>query len=449
MLDITIFCAYLLLLLLAAWWKGKAQDSNSGFLLGNKATGLAALTATLVMAELNMSTLLGFSSMGYIAGMKALLLPFAFLIGLLFYSLTAAKPWQRLNALSVSDLFHQKYGSFLGATASVFLFLAMLGFGATYIKSLTVIFQPLLPQFPSYVLSICLSASVLLLCIRSGLLSVIRVDGVSFIAALIFIPILFYFSARDIPSLIPSSLSYAPENLPTPYAFSIILLTTFTYIASPWYGQRIFSARSPRIASTAVLLAALIVFVLYGAMVLAAAYLRQQGAALNEPEMSIPYLVQYHLPDGLRGWGYGLFFALAATTLSGLWTAMTAMLRSEFERFQTSVFSNRQLLFFIALLSWILAELLVDSILRKLILANIPVYALSFSILAGFHWSIVSRWGATISTFVGLLWGIACYIYFGEEGFYTLYWAFGGLPLIFGSGIVGSLVFPDARADIE
>jgi Na+/proline symporter len=443
MLDSIVFVAYLLLLIIAAWWKGKAGDSNKSFLLGNKATGLAALTATLVMAELNMSTLLGFSSMGYIAGTKALLLPFAFLIGLLFYSLAAARPWQRLNALSVSDLFHKKYGSFLGATASIFLFLAMLGFGATYIKSLVLIFQPLLPELSSPILSISLSAVVLLLCIRSGLLSVIRVDGISFIAAIIFIPLLFYFSTRDVPSILPSDILFEPQKLPTSYAFSIILLTTFTYIASPWYGQRIFSARSPRIASTAVILAAIIVFVIYGAMVLSAAYLRQQGSTLSEPEMSIPYLVQHQLPTGLRGWGYGLFFALAATTLSGLWTAMTAMARSEFERFQRPLLSNRQLLFAIALLSWLLAELLVDSILRKLILANIPVYALSFSILAGFHWSRVSTFGATLSTLVGLLWGIGCYLYFGEAGFYTVYWAFGGLPLIFGTGILGSLLVPD------
>jgi len=101
------------------------------------------------------------------------------------------------------------------------------------------------------------------------------------------------------------------------------------------------------------------------------------------------------------------------------------------------------LLLLSASLSWLISELLVDSILQKLILANIPVYALSFAILAGFHWSRVSTIGASISTGVGLIWGISCYLYVGESGFYTVYWAFGGLPLIFGTGILGSLLFPD------
>lgn len=444
MLDVIIFCFYLLLLLLAAWWKGKAQDSNSGFLLGNKATGLAALTATLVMAELNMSTLLGFSSMGYIAGEKALLLPLAFLVGLLFYSLAAARPWQNLKGLSVSDFFHQKYGSGLGTFAAISLWIAMLGFAATYIKSLFVIFAPLFPGWPAPLLSLPLTLIILLLCIRSGLLSVIRVDSVSFVATLIFIPILLYFTYTDPQSASLIDTPYEPEALPTSYAASIILLTTFTYIASPWYGQRILSARSGRTAVTAVILAAVIVFVLYGLMVLAAAYLRATGVELDQAEWSIPHIVQYQLPDGLRGWGYGLFFALAGTTLSGLWTAMTAMIRSEWPRLTSRpALSNRSILLITAALSWIGSEVLVDSILQKLILANIPIYALSFAILAGFHWSRVSRVGAALSTAVGLFWGIGCYIYFGEAGYYTVYWAFGGLPLIFGTGILSSLFFPD------
>ncbi len=445
MLDLITFFGYIAILVVVALWRTQSNSSNHAFLLGNKATGLAALTATLVMAELNMSTLLGFSSMGYIAGKKALLLPLAFLVGLLFYSLAAARPWQKVKGLSVSDFFHQKYGSALGTFAAISLWIAMLGFAATYIKSLFVIFAPLFPSWPAPLLSLPLTILILLLCIRSGLLSVIRVDGLSFIATLIFIPILLYFTYHDPQSVSFIDTPFEPEALPTSYAASIILLTTFTYIASPWYGQRILSARNGRTAVTAVILAAVIVFVLYGVMVLAAAYLRTTGVELDQAEWSIPHIVQYQLPNGLRGWGYGLFFALAGTTLSGLWTAMTAMIRSEWPRITNRpVLPNRIILLITAAFSWLLSEILVDSILQKLILANIPIYALSFAILAGFHWSRVSRFGAAISTGVGLLWGVGCYLYFGEAGYYTVYWAFGGLPLIFGSGILSSLAFPDS-----
>lgn len=445
MLDLLTFFGYIGILVVVALWRTQSNNSNEGFLLGNKATGLAALTATLVMAELNMSTLLGFSSMGYIAGEKALLLPLAFLVGLLFYSLAAARPWQKLEGLSVSDFFHQKYGKPLGTFAAASLWLAMLGFAATYIKSLYVIFAPLVPQWPAPAVSIPLTALILLLCIRSGLMSVIRVDSVSFMATLLFVPLLLYFAYTTPQSASIASTAYNTEALPSSYAYSIILLTTFTYIASPWYGQRILSARSGRAAVTAVILAAVIVFVLYGLMVLAAAYLRASDVQLDQAEWSIPHIVQYQLPGGLRGWGYGLFFALAGTTLSGLWTAMTAMVRAEWPRLtRRPALSNRTILLGTAALSWILAELLVDSILQKLILANIPIYALSFAILAGFHWSRVSRTGAAVSTGVGLLWGVGCYMYFGEAGYYTVYWAFGGLPLIFGTGIISSLAFPDA-----
>ncbi len=94
----------------------------------------------------------------------------------------------------------------------------------------------------------------------------------------------------------------------------------------------------------------------------------------------------------------------------------------------------------VAVLSWLGANLLVDDILNRLILANIPIAALSFSLLAGFYWPRANAVGAWISIAVGVSWGVGCYLYFGEAGGYTWYWAIYGIPLIFGSGVLGSLL---------
>ncbi|MCB1071793.1 MAG: hypothetical protein H7A41_05600 [Chlamydiales bacterium] len=45
-----------------------------------------------------------------------------------------------------------------------------------------------------------------------------------------------------------------------------------------------------------------------------------------------------------------------------------------------------------------------------------------------------------MSILIGLIWGAFSYLYFGEEGLYTWYWAFWGIPLIFISGILGSMI---------
>ena len=52
--------------------------------------------------------------------------------------------------------------------------------------------------------------------------------------------------------------------LPFRFVTTLIVLTCFTYIAAPWYGQKIFAARTERIAFLGAGIAAVLVFLLYG-----------------------------------------------------------------------------------------------------------------------------------------------------------------------------------------
>ena len=92
-----------------------------------------------------------------------------------------------------------------------------------------------------------------------------------------------------------------------------------------------------------------------------------------------------------------------------------------------------------AIVCWLGANLLVDDILNRLILANIPVAALAFALLAGFHWSRSTTAGAWASVVVGVVWGIGCFVVVGEAGGYTWPWAMYGIPLIFATGVGVSL----------
>ena len=138
----------------------KIKTENT-YLLADRKTKLFPLIATLVMTEFNPSTLLGFSSVGYIAGTWGISLPFVFLAGLLFYTVTVATKWKRLDASSVAELFSIRFGKIYGRIASFLLLLALLGFSANYIKSIQLIFLPLANNFgyniPGYIISfICI-----------------------------------------------------------------------------------------------------------------------------------------------------------------------------------------------------------------------------------------------------------------------------------------------------
>jgi Na+/proline symporter len=386
----------------------------------------------------------------------ALALPFVFLAGLFFYTLTVARAWKRFDRLSVAELFAVRYSPALGRLVSVLLLIAMTGFSATYVKSLTMLAEPFLPGVPFFLLSAALTAAVLMVVLPGGLMSVVRSDVVSFVITIVVVPLLLAIgAARSAPlgglaaSFPPDQLSFNPvaqwrhPELPFRFVSTLIVLTCFTYIAAPWYGQKIFAARSQRTAFAAVAWAAVLVFALYGVMVLAAAHFRVVSPGLEDPQSAVPALVAAWLPSGLRGVGFGVLFAAALTTLSGVWTAMAAMVAADFGwRDGRHVARQRRVVAAFACASWLGGAFLVDDILNRLILANIPVAALAFALLAGFHWPRATAAGAWASIIVGVAWGVGTFVIVGEAGGYTWPWAMYGMPLIFATGIVVSLATP-------
>ena len=416
-MDIILFVIVILALVFVGL--SKRVTSNSAYLFADRKTSFLALTATLVMTEFNTGTLIAFSSMGYLAGLWALSLPFVFLVGLLFYALVVAKKWKEYDGTSVAGFFTKRYGKGIGRLAVILLTVAMIGFSAVYVKSLTLLFLPLFPQNP-WLVSSLLIAIIFAMSIRGGLVAIIRTDVVSFFLALLFFPtIAILMAQKGLPT------DFTPHILPPSFVLSLIMLTTFTYILAPWYGQKIFAAKNTKTAFWSVFVAAILVFLLYGSAIVATACFRNWGIAC-EPQEALPTLIRHTLPKGMAGFAYALLFATSATTLTGVWNALTSLWGS------SSTKKSIQMTLGFALISFILANTLIDQVFDKIILANIPVAALAFSLLAGFYWKRVAKEAAIVSIITGVLAGGAAYFFFREN--YTLYWAFLGIPLSFVSG---------------
>jgi Na+/proline symporter len=451
--DILGFAGVFVLLV---WTGSRRARGENEFLVADRSLGLFPLVATLVMTEFNTSTLLAFSAAGYRAGPMALALPFVFLVGLTFYTVTVARAWKRFDRLSVAELFAARYSPRLGRLVSLLLLLAMTGFSATYVRSLTLLAQPLLPHIPFGVLSAALATVVLLVVLPGGLVSVVRSDVVSFLITLAILPVLLVVGVASSATLGGLAAAFPADQLvfnpvaqwshpalPFRFVSTLIVLTCFTYIAAPWYGQKIFAARNERTAFAAGAWAAVLVFVLYGVMVLAAAHFRVVSPVLADPQLAVPAMVAAWLPAGVRGVGFAVLFAAALTTLAGVWTAMAAMVAADFGwRESRHVGHQRWIVAGFALASWLGGVFLVDDILNRLILANIPVAALAFALLAGFHWPRANAAGAWASVVVGAAWGVGCFALVGEAGGYTWPWAMYGIPLIVATGIVVSVATP-------
>ncbi len=441
-LDYLLFVGILLLLVIVGVYRSRKIGTESAYLFAERKTKWAALTATLVMTEFNGATLISFSSLGYGVGFWALCMPCIFLIGLLFYAVTVSKKWKTYDGISVGGFFRERYGKDIGALTSLLLLLAMLGFSATYIKSLLLLFQPLFPSVDPWILSASLLAMIFAMSLRGGLIAIIRTDVWSFVFCVLFFPFLAFFlwKSSHLTPVSLSSVENAQTLLPLRFVFSLTMLTMFTYILAPWYGQKIFAAQSKRTAFWAVVAAAILVFVLYGSAIIATAFFRYRGYACPSWELALPHLIHQCLPSGMKGIAYALLFATSATTLTGVWSAMASMWVGDFVK-KPATNCNRSILATLAFasISYLLANTFVDKVFDKLILANIPVAALSFGLLAGFYWKKASRFGVYLSILTGCLCGVGAYAIFGEAGGYTWYWAVYGIPLTFLVGALGSL----------
>ncbi|MGQ4005399.1 hypothetical protein QIW49_02785 [Francisellaceae bacterium CB300] len=93
------------------------------------------------------------------------------------------------------------------------------------------------------------------------------------------------------------------------------------------------------------------------------------------------------------------------------------------------------MVFSIAILSYLVATLFIDHILDKMLLFNIPIASLAFSLLYGFYGKKKNLVGAVLSTAVGIVVAVALYLCFDQQSF-VFYWAFLCMPLVF---IVGFL----------
>jgi SSS family solute:Na+ symporter len=446
-LDVVAFVALVATLAVVGL---RRTTSSTAFTVASRDLGLVPLVATLVMTEFNTSTLMAFAAAGYTAGPVALMLPAVFLIGLAFYTLTVARAWKTFDRLSVAELFAERYSPAVGRTASALLLLAMTGFTATYVKSLALLFAPLVPAaIPMPLIALLLTLVVLGAVLPGGLQSVVRADVVGFVATITLLPLLLWcgVQAADAKGGLSAVFTEAQRTfdpatqwqdpvLPLRFVVTLVVITCFTYIAAPWYGQKIFAARSPRVAVRAVAISAVLVFVLYGVVVLAAAYLRVDQPTLPDAQLAVPTMMLRWFPAGVRGLGLAVLFGAALTTLAGVWSAMATMIATDFGMSSLStVRAQRALLTILAATSWLGATFLVDRILDRLILANIPIAALSFALLAGFHWPRTNTTAAWASMAVGVIWGIGCYLVVGEAGGYTWPWAMYGIPLIFLTGV--------------
>ncbi|WP_070197028.1 sodium:solute symporter family protein [Streptomyces oceani] len=421
-----IVIAFTALLIYLAYRSYRRVNSYQDFNLAGRKTGFAALVATLGAAEFNTATLIGGASVAYLYGTVGLwYTSFIFVFVFSIYAWTVAKPYRRLEISTIAEFFERRFHGRLAETTRALASLVTLTFTwiapATYLAGLSVVASVLLGVDPLTTV-IVITSVCLVLALAGGFMTAISFDVVAYVMILVFVPVLFfvgYFNSGGFGELSgvfdPRYLSFEPIWDLEDYGFAAILTWCFQnimlYVAAPWYGQRIFSARNERVAYRAMLVNTALIVVLYGLVALTTMFSRVLMPDLDKPEEALPRLVLEYTPPIIQGLLLVTLLLVGISTMVAIWNSAVSIVvndlikrylfRERSDRFY--VLSSRLVFLALGVSTLVFALSFVGNILLVLTYVSVFTALLAFPILAGLYWKRFTTLAALSSLSAGVV----------------------------------------------
>lgn len=454
--DLLIVIIYIAFVLWYGLYKGKKVKDYEDYVVGGRQFSAFVLVGTLIMTELNTASLVGLSSQGYVGGIMGLWFAITFAASLGIYTIFFAKKWKRFNGVSLIEMYDERFGKSLGNLAAVMMALAMIGLTAVYLTSASKVFGTAFGW--SYLTTILvITVTVLILTLTGGLVSVVYTDMAAFLITIVGIPVIFITAAAksggftQLSTVFDSSLlTLKPQIdnpvLPASSLFGFMLLSICMYQMSPWYAQRMFSAKDEKAATKAMSWSTVGVVVLYALLILTAAFSRIQWPNLEDPDMGLINAILDWTPTIIKGFMLAVVYSVAQSTMSSIWNTNAALITQTMykgwvnkEASEEKMFSvSKNITFILAVITIIISYFFVTYVLRALVFADIFLMVLIFATIAAFYWWDAGKWSAMLSTIAGLI--SAATLTFSGVGEFIM--ILKTIPIILIVGIVVGLLEP-------
>ncbi|GIN22290.1 sodium:solute symporter family protein [Siminovitchia fordii] len=421
-----ILMLFLLILGYVAYSSYKRINNYQDYNLAGKKTGLFALTATLVAAEFNTATLIGGASVAYAFGTVGVwYTSLIFIVVFLVYAFTVAKKYRKLNISTIPQFFDRRFSNekFSEAIRVISTFITLFYTWlapAAYLAGISVIGHVLLGVNP-ITFSVVIVTICLLLAITGGLITAIGIDVVAFIMILIGIPAIFFIGLDAAGGLSNLSQVYEPKLLSLkpvwdtevnfPIALTWGLQITFLYIAAPWYGQRVFSAKNENIAYKAMLFNTTFIVLLYGFVAVSTMLAKVAMPNLSEPEQALPLLVANYSHPIIQGLLLVTLLLVGISTVVAVWNSAVSivvndLLKRYFAKDKSEKYyinASRIGLVAIAVSTLIFGIIFVGNIQNSLLYLSIFTGMVAVPILTSLYWRRYNATAAIASMFAGLI----------------------------------------------
>ncbi|MFF1353709.1 sodium:solute symporter [Streptomyces sp. NPDC058297] len=429
--DYTVIVVYLVGMLAMGWWGMRRAKSKSEFLVAGRRLGPMMYSGTMAAIVLGGASTIGGVGLGYQYGLSGAWMVFTIGLGLLALSVFFSARIARLKVYTVSEMLDLRYGGRAGVISGVVMWAYTLMLAVTSTIAYATIFDVLF-DMPRTVAIILGGAIVVAYSTLGGMWSITLTDMVQFVVKTIGVLLLLL----PIAVIKAGGFSEMKAKLPTEYfdplgiggetIFTYVLIYTFGMLIGQDIWQRVFTARSDKVARIGGTVAGTycLVYAVAGAVIGTAA--KVMYPKLPSADAAFATIVKDELPIGVRGLVLAAALAAVMSTSSGaliacatvanndIWSRLKGVVGSKSESSDEphdEVKGNRVFILIMGV-AVICIAIALNNVVEALTVAyNLLVGGLLVPILGGLLWKRGTVAGALAAvtvgglSVIGLMWG--------------------------------------------
>ena len=447
MTDLIVIALYMAGMIGIGWFARRRAQTESDYLVAGRRLGPMLYAGTLAALVMGGGATLGGIGLGYQHGLSGVWLVFSMASGVALISLLLAPLINRLRVYTVSQMLELRYGGGHAMISGIVMLAYTLMIAVTSTIAYGAIFSVLfdIGKVPAILIG---SSVVILYSALGGMWSITLTDFVQFVIKtisifFILLPIALWRAGgfEGLTAHLPAD-AFSFTKIGGANIFTYIVLYVPTMVIGQDLWQRVFTARSDRIARWAGLGAAAYCFLygLAGALIgMAAKVLLPDITARDQVYTQI---VRHVLPEGLSGLVVAGALAAIMSTSSGALIATATVAKEDilraFRRPSTGtltqaeeVHGSRKLVVGFGVVMAGIACALQDVVSALTIASDILVGGLLVAVIGGMVWKRATAFGALASIISGTIVTLGTMAIMGD--------IFANLPIYL--GLAASLVF--------
>ena len=414
--DYFVMAAYLLGIIGVGWWGKKRAASKSDFLVAGRRLGPLMYTGTMAAVVLGGASTIGGVRLGYTYGISGAAMVFAIGLGLLALSVFFSARIARLKVYTVAEMLSLRYGDTAAVISGVVMWIYTLMLVVTSTIAYASVFDVLF-DVPRWVGVVVGGTIVVGYSALGGMWSITLTDMVQFVVKSLGVLVLLLPIAvvraggfSEMADKLPDGY-FSPTSIGGQTILTFVLIYTFGMLIGQDIWQRVFTARSDKVASWGGTVAGVycLVYALAGAVIgMATKSLYPQLASADDAFATI---VRHALPTGIRGLVLAAALSAMMSTASGALIASATVANNDiWARLRRctatgpqddEIGSNRLAIVVLGVAAMGIACALGDVIEALTVAYNLLVGGLLVPILGGLVWKRGNLPGAMASMIAG------------------------------------------------